>query len=314
MEQAAIDFLLCANRKFLEIWKNAKDDKKNDEEATQLASDDLVKIINDIVSKQDLPMPATGNAHLFKKDKKDERTVNTLTILNGKDKFSPFIFWAIFFTYKGKTIKKQRETVLGYLIETLAATYKDSKDKIITDLEADGKTKVLEKWFIQTPKLSDYATQCWKLFEALMQDNPDKDEISKYIRKNGKGIPNCKDIDNDKGILNCEKIGIESVDNILLFIRPDLKFYFDKNGNVTNIIRSKEMEIKNTIELLESSKQIILTGAPGTGKTYHATEVAEKMILDARTEEEKAKIKEEYKEKLTDAEKELFQNVRCHPV
>ena len=37
MEQSAIDFLLCANRKFLEIWKNAKDDKKNDEKATQLA-------------------------------------------------------------------------------------------------------------------------------------------------------------------------------------------------------------------------------------------------------------------------------------
>ena len=69
--------------------------------------------------------------------------------------------------------------------------------------------------------------------------------------------------------------------------------------------------MKEIIELLEGSKQIILTGPPGTGKTCLATEVAEKMIKNARTAEaDKEKLTEEEKIKIADKIKDITVDIK----
>lgn len=73
-----------------------------------------------------------------------------------------------------------------------------------------------------------------------------------------------------------------------------VKIWEDKNKN------EKEMEIiASIIDLLKSNKNLILTGAPGTGKTYLAKQIASQMILgkeyDEKTalDDEKKKMKEQ---------------------
>ena len=61
-----------------------------------------------------------------------------------------------------------------------------------------------------------------------------------------------------------------------------------------------EAVMKEYLSLLSVAKQIVFTGAPGTGKTYLARQIAQKMILgkvvddeSALTEEERAKLEEQ---------------------
>ena len=61
--------------------------------------------------------------------------------------------------------------------------------------------------------------------------------------------------------------------------------------------------------LLESNLQIILTGAPGTGKTYTAKEVA-KVIVGAKVSDEAS---DEEKKAAKEAEEERIQSVQFHP-
>ena len=51
------------------------------------------------------------------------------------------------------------------------------------------------------------------------------------------------------------------------------KLIFEKRNEFIN----KKQEMKDYIELLKSNKNIVLTGAPGTGKTYLAKEIAKQM-------------------------------------
>ena len=53
----------------------------------------------------------------------------------------------------------------------------------------------------------------------------------------------------------------------------------DKLNNLYNIIQ-KEKKMVEYVKLLETNYNIILHGAPGTGKTYLAHKIAEKLILD----------------------------------
>ena len=64
--------------------------------------------------------------------------------------------------------------------------------------------------------------------------------------------------------------------------------------------------IQKGIELLKMKGQIILQGSPGTGKTYTAKDIAEKIILDSVTED-----KEIQKAKLDKSEQ--FKLVQFHP-
>lgn len=59
------------------------------------------------------------------------------------------------------------------------------------------------------------------------------------------------------------------------FLDDFKKLLTDDHQNVINEIEEKEME--KLIEQLKSAKNLIFTGAPGTGKTFLAEEIAEKM-------------------------------------
>ena len=79
------------------------------------------------------------------------------------------------------------------------------------------------------------------------------------------------------------------------------KIYYPKQGGICQIqqnkiskqmgaiIRKRQGDgmIDNMIKLLESAKQIVLTGAPGTGKTYLARQIAMKMILGKTVADDK---------------------------
>ena len=57
----------------------------------------------------------------------------------------------------------------------------------------------------------------------------------------------------------------------------------------------KDKSMENYIELLKTNKNIILTGAPGTGKTYSSSEIAVKLI-DENAPSDRAELMKRYKE------------------
>ncbi|TXJ60794.1 AAA family ATPase [Brachyspira aalborgi] len=79
------------------------------------------------------------------------------------------------------------------------------------------------------------------------------------------------------------EIGKEDALNIVRKLKNDPNFEFE----------DKSME--NYIELLKTNKNIILTGAPGTGKTYSSSEIAVKLI-DENVPSDRAELMKRYKE------------------
>ena len=94
-------------------------------------------------------------------------------------------------------------------------------------------------------------------------------DIDKWRDYNREGI-NCKLIYKSKSppYNTIQDITEEDALNIVRKLKNDPNFEFE----------DKSME--NYIELLKSNKNLILTGAPGTGKTYLAKQVASKIILN----------------------------------
>lgn len=76
------------------------------------------------------------------------------------------------------------------------------------------------------------------------------------------------------------------------------KLKSEKANNFLNQLKSNFMGYETT--LLENNKNLILTGAPGTGKTYLAKQIALKMILGKDAEK-----------LLTDEENEIFKECHC---
>lgn len=62
--------------------------------------------------------------------------------------------------------------------------------------------------------------------------------------------------------------------------------YFGKEYNIKSCIKILNMEIYR--DLLNANKNLILTGAPGTGKTYLAKQIAAQMILEKEYDEKAA--------------------------
>ena len=101
-----------------------------------------------------------------------------------------------------------------------------------------------------------------------------------YMKEHNKkvGIYYTSKIDNDK----------EQLNNIISYVEKSNIYSFFKIKNIEqspilsekiqkNIDKEADDMIKNITALLEFKKQIILQGAPGTGKTYTAKKIAEAM-------------------------------------
>lgn len=107
--------------------------------------------------------------------------------------------------------------------------------------------------------------------------------------------------------INNDEIRDEDYEQMLKDFTTDLfelykKIFETRNKLVKNLgINSQDNLLNIAEELLKSNNNLILTGAPGTGKTYLAKQIAAKMIfgedknIDKMNDDEKAKFEYQYK-------------------
>ncbi len=89
-------------------------------------------------------------------------------------------------------------------------------------------------------------------------------------------------------IKNNEAIAANSKANLNVLLNIGSTYRITKNGGLIKVTST------NPYILLEANKQLIMNGAPGTGKTYSArNEIADKLLgLDGKTDVEKKEVKE----------------------
>lgn len=126
--------------------------------------------------------------------------------------------------------------------------------------------------------------------------------------------PNIFPIINTRGIKIYDKLGVEidkkndtngyikDMETIDKFVKKN-NFKF-KNYRVIDRLEINAEDIKMIINILKNKKQIILQGAPGTGKTYSSPEIAVRLI-DENAPSNRAELMKRYKE-LADKEQIFF--------
>lgn len=159
-----------------------------------------------------------------------------------------------------------------------------------------------------------------KPFTDVFLDNNFKIYLENFLEKGYNFIhSNLNDFENPeigeyylfgKSIaINNDEISDEDYENMLNDFTTDLfelykKIFEERNKLIEN--NKKKINNQNDLlnkceELLESNYNLILTGAPGTGKTYLAKQIAAKMIfgedknLKDLNDDEKAKFEYQYK-------------------
>lgn len=138
--------------------------------------------------------------------------------------------------------------------------------------------------------------------------------LKSTYRQNGKSWLRIYNIGIVTNILDEKTLEIEWDKNFEYINHTDISWYahtllqveIDEHINKIFGKITENKKMKNLINLLESKYQIILQGAPGTGKTYTAKDIAEQMIFDTVSSNKK-----EQAEKLKNSDQ--FKLVQFHP-
>ena len=119
-----------------------------------------------------------------------------------------------------------------------------------------------------------------------------KPNIFPIVNSRGRDIYDSLEVKIDK---NKKEISdyISDIKNINEFIKQN-KFKF-KNYRVIDRFNIGGVMIDEIINIIKQKKQIILQGAPGTGKTYSSSEIAVKLI-DGNAPSDRAELMKRYKE------------------
>ncbi|MEI0550773.1 AAA family ATPase [Brachyspira intermedia] len=198
---------------------------------------------------------------------------------NGKDSYG--LFGAATFTFKQYEQIITKEEILNFFKLIIEINDSYDTDNILNILE---KYKNLDIKGLKKGSLSQFF-HCIKpkVFPIL-------NSLGKYIYKQI-GIEIDKD-DSLNGYIN-------DVKNINKFMKEN-NFNF-KNYRVIDLLRLEELNMNDQIttleiiDILKQKKQIILQGAPGTGKTYITAEIAVSLI-DGDTLNDRKSLMNRYKE------------------